>query len=143
MALLLFVLQLLAPPPLWAKEIEDRVQEIQERAQETVQDTLRVARPAITLNMSTALFPLDQSREAIAEAAESPGICRGFLVWRQRYAHLAICNTYLCHGSCIEFGDGCLVSAQSPVLSQLINDSDNGKSDQNSCSNTGASSRCH
>jgi len=81
---------------------------------------LRVARPAITLDMSQPLVAAGTNREAVAEAEETPGIYRAFLVWRQKYAHLAICNTYLCHGSCIEFGDGCLVSAQSPVLPILL-----------------------
>lgn len=81
---------------------------------------LRIERPAITLDMSAPLIADDRNREPIAAAPSVPGIYRAFLVWKQKYAHLAICNTYLCHGTCIEFGDGCLVSAQSPVLPRLL-----------------------
>ncbi|MBS1994298.1 MAG: hypothetical protein JSS83_27490 [Cyanobacteria bacterium SZAS LIN-3] len=90
------------------------------RADQASAAALRIERPAITLDMSAPLIADDRNREPIAAAPSVPGIYRAFLVWKQKYAHLAICNTYLCHGTCIEFGGGCLVSAQSPVLPRLL-----------------------
>jgi hypothetical protein len=84
-------------------------------------DDTRIGRPAITLDLSHSLF-IDPApnREPIAEAPQTPGIYRGFLVWRQKYAHLAICSVDLCNGSCIEYGDACLVCAQSPILPSVL-----------------------
>ncbi len=83
-------------------------------------DYVRIGRPAFTLDLGNGLLVGDSNREPIAEAPRTPGIYRAFLVWRQKYAHLAICRTDLCHGSCIEYGDGCLVSASSPILPAMI-----------------------
>jgi hypothetical protein len=66
------------------------------------------------------------SREPINTAAVKPGIYRGFLIWRQRYAHLALCNMMMCHGSCLAYGDGCVVCAQDPVLPLLLGESGSG-----------------
>ncbi|MBU6450632.1 MAG: hypothetical protein KGS72_02560 [Cyanobacteria bacterium REEB67] len=82
--------------------------------------SLRAMPRAISIDMSRPLVPAGNQREPIAEAAPVPGIYRSFLVWRQRYAHLALCNMTLCNGSCLEFGDGCLVCAQEPVLPLLL-----------------------
>ena len=81
----------------------------------------RIGRPAITLDLNVPLITSGANREPIAEASEVPGIYRSFLVWRQKYAHLAICPVDLCNGSCINYGDACLVCGQSPVLPDLIN----------------------
>jgi hypothetical protein len=83
-------------------------------------DDIRIGRPAITLDLSNPLIDPEPNREPIAQAPQTPGIYRGFLVWRQKYAHLAICPVDLCHGSCIVYGDGCLVYAQSPILPTVM-----------------------
>ena len=80
----------------------------------------RVGRPVSHLHAEQIVAAQGDNREAIAEAAVVPGIWRAYLVWRQRYAHLAICNMIMCHGSCIIYGDGCLVSAHEPVLPLIM-----------------------
>jgi hypothetical protein len=75
---------------------------------------------AIFIDMSQPLVAPGAQREPIAAAATVPGIYRSFLVWKQRYAHLALCNMTLCNGSCLYFGDGCLVCAQEPILPLLL-----------------------
>jgi hypothetical protein len=80
----------------------------------------RIERPAIRLDLGHGFINAEPNREPIAEAGERPGIYRAFLVWRQKYAHLAICRMDLCHGSCLAYGDGCLVCAQNPVLPALL-----------------------
>ena len=79
-------------------------------------DDLRIGRPALTLDLSHPFIDPEPNREPIAQTPSVPGIYRAFLVWRQKYAHLALCTIALCNGSCVDYGDGCLVSAQNPVL---------------------------
>ena|ERR1700679_147831 len=81
---------------------------------------VRISRPAISLDLSHPLIDPEPNREPIAATGQTPGIYRAFLVWRQKYAHLAICSIDLCHGSCLAYGDGCLVCAQSPILPSLL-----------------------